>query len=64
LIGSVGNYTSAASFRVRGQSVDASAPGVVFMNGTQADLANGVDVTVLGSQVVNGVLIANQVSFN
>ena len=64
LIGSVGNYTSAASFRVRGQLVDASSPTVVFMNGTQADLANGVNVTVLGSQVVNNVLIANQLSFD
>jgi hypothetical protein len=34
------------------------------MNGTQADLANGVNVTVLGSQVVNNVLIANQLSFD
>lgn len=64
LIGSVGNYTSAARFRVRGQLVDASSPGVVFMNGTSAGLSNGVNVTVLGTQVVNDVLIANQVSFD
>jgi hypothetical protein len=64
LIGSVGNYTSAASFRVHGQSVDASAPGVVFLNGTPANLANGVQLTVVGTQIVNGVLIASQVSFN
>jgi len=64
LIGSIGNYVSPASFRVRGQLVDASAPGVVFVNGSQANLANSVNVTVVGTQIVNGALIANQVSFN
>ncbi|MGO4393147.1 DUF5666 domain-containing protein [Variovorax sp. M-6] len=64
LIGTVGNFASPASFRVRGQPVDASRPGVVFVNGTQAGLANGTKVTVLGAQVVNGVLIATHVSFD
>ncbi|WP_431273542.1 DUF5666 domain-containing protein [Variovorax ureilyticus] len=64
LIGSIGNYVSPASFRVRGQLVDASGPGVVFVNGTQASLANSVNVTVLGTRIVNGALIADQVSFN
>lgn len=64
LIGSIGNFSSPASFRVRGQLVDASAPGVVFLNGSAANLGNGVSVTVLGTQVVNGVLLANQLSFN
>ncbi|VTU25133.1 DUF5666 domain-containing protein [Variovorax sp. PBL-E5] len=63
LIGSIGNYVSAASFRVHGQLVDASAPDVVFVNGTQANLANGVKVTAVGAEVVNGILLASQVSF-
>jgi hypothetical protein len=64
LIGTIGNYVSAASFRVHGQRVDASAPGVVFVNGTPANLGNSVKVTVVGAQVVSGVLVAGQVSFN
>lgn len=64
LIGSIGNYVSPASFRVRGQLVDASDPGVVFVNGSQADLANSVNVTVVGTQIVNGALTASQVNFN
>ncbi|SCK60248.1 hypothetical protein VAR608DRAFT_6648 [Variovorax sp. HW608] len=64
LIGSVGNYVSPASFRVRGQLVDASGPGVLFVNGTRAALANSVNVTVVGTRIVNGALMADQVSFN
>lgn len=64
LIGAVGNFASPANFRVRGQRVDASGPGVVFVNGAQVGLANGAKVTVLGAQVVNGALIASQVSFD
>lgn len=63
LIGTVGNFSSAASFRVRGQPIDASGPGVVFVNGTAANLGNGVSVNIEGAQVVNGVLIATRVSF-
>lgn len=63
LIGTVGNFSSAASFRVRGQPIDASGAGVVFVNGTVANLGNGVRVNVQGAQVVNGVLIATRVSF-
>jgi hypothetical protein len=36
---------------------------VVFVNGTAANLANSVSVSVIGNQVVNGVLIAMQVTF-
>ncbi|MES2972620.1 MAG: DUF5666 domain-containing protein [Pseudomonadota bacterium] len=61
--GAVGNYTSAASFRVQGQPIDASGPGVVFTNGAAGDLRNGVRVSVTGSKVVSGVLIADQVTF-
>ncbi|VTU20698.1 hypothetical protein H4CHR_00637 [Variovorax sp. PBS-H4] len=63
LIGTVGNFSSAASFRVKGQPIDASGPGVVFVNGTVANLGNGVRVNIEGAQVVNGVLIATRVSF-
>ncbi|VTU16868.1 hypothetical protein H6CHR_00630 [Variovorax sp. PBL-H6] len=63
LIGNVGNFLSPASFRVRGQPIDASGPGVMFVNGTAANLGNGVRVNVEGAQVVNGVLIATRVSF-
>jgi hypothetical protein len=48
---------------VKGQPVDASGPGVVFVNGTVANLGNGVQVNIEGSQVVNGVLIATRVAF-
>ncbi|HSV61503.1 MAG TPA: DUF5666 domain-containing protein [Variovorax sp.] len=64
LIGKVTNYQLPADFRVRGQKVDASAPDVVFENGTAAQLANGVDVTVQGTRIVNDVLIATQVRFD
>ena len=63
LIGTVGNFASTASFRVRGQPVDASGASVVFSNGTAANLASGAAVTVSGSQIVNGTLIAEQVVF-
>lgn len=63
LIGAIGAYQSAADFRVRGQPVDASGPGTVFENGSAANLANGQRVTVIGDRVVNGVLIAQRVTF-
>ncbi|CAN5790662.1 hypothetical protein BH11PSE13_BH11PSE13_07360 [soil metagenome] len=64
LIGTVGAFNSAADFRIRGQPVDASGQGVMFQNGTAANLGNGTKVTVTGSQVVNGVLVASTVTFN
>jgi len=63
LIGAIGAYQSPASFRVRGQKVDASVAGVVFENGTVANLGNGQRVTVSGDRVVDGVLIAQRVTF-
>ncbi|MBO9680601.1 MAG: hypothetical protein J7556_20415 [Acidovorax sp.] len=63
VIGAVAQYKSLSSFRVNGQPVDASGSGVVFSNGTTADLRNGAQVSVRGSQVVDGVLIATQVDF-
>lgn len=64
VVGTVGSYVSAANFIVRGQPVDASAPNVVFNGGTAANLRNGAKVTVSGSQVVNGTLMADSVSFD
>ncbi|WP_093112362.1 DUF5666 domain-containing protein, partial [Variovorax sp. CF079] len=58
LIGAIGNFSSASSFRVRGQPVNAGGPGVVFVNGAASNLGNGVRVTIEGEQVVDGVLIA------
>ena len=49
--------------RVKGQRVNASGPGTVFENGTVADLGNGRRVTVVGDTVVDGVLVAQRVSF-
>lgn len=63
LIGAIGAYQSPASFRVRGQPVNASGGGVVFENGTVANLGNGQRVTVVGDRVVDGVLIAQRVTF-
>lgn len=63
VIGPVSGYQSAADFQVRGQRVDASGSGTIFENGTAADLGNGKRVTVVGDRVVDGVLIAQRVSF-
>jgi hypothetical protein len=63
VIGPIGNFVSAASFRVRGQPVNASVPGVQFDNGSASQLSNGTRVNVSGSQIVDGVLIADRVSF-
>jgi len=62
VIGAIGGFTPPAGFRVRGQPVDAST--AVFENGTQSDLQNGRKVTVVGDRVVDGVLIAQHVTFS
>ncbi|MES2879778.1 MAG: DUF5666 domain-containing protein [Pseudomonadota bacterium] len=64
LLGTVGAFSSPANFKVQGQPVDASAAGVVFSNGVVGDLKSGAKVTIVGSHVVNGVLIADTVTFN
>lgn len=58
--GLVDGFQSLANFQVDGVPVDASGPGVVFLNGTAAGVANGVRVEVEGT-VRNGVLVATQV---
>lgn len=64
LIGTVGSFSGPASFRVRGQPVDASGSSVVFVNGNIGALGNGAKVTVVGSQVINGSLRAATVTFD
>lgn len=63
LAGAVGQYVSDANFRVQGNPVDAGGSGVVFVNGTRSDLRNGARVLVKGSQVADGVLVAEEVTF-
>lgn len=59
--GTIGAFKSIADFKVKGQGVDASGAGVQFVNGTVAGLGNGSKVTVVGTRIVNDVLIATQV---
>lgn len=59
LIGPITNFNSLADLTVKGQRVDAGAATIV---GT-GQLANGVKVSVQGSQVVGGVLLATQLAF-
>lgn len=61
--GRITQFVSPSSFKVKGQAIDATQAGVVFVNGSAANLANSVPVSVIGNQVVNGVLIATQVTF-
>lgn len=63
LFGNVGSFNSPSDFRVKGQPVDAGGPGVMFTNGQPSNLGNGVRVRIHGSRVLNGVLIAETVSF-
>lgn len=63
VIGAIGNYQSASDFIVRGQRVNAGGSATMFVNGTATDLGNGKRVTVVGDRVVDGVLIAQSVTF-
>ncbi|WP_395316883.1 DUF5666 domain-containing protein [Variovorax sp. UC74_104] len=63
VIGPVAGYQSASDFMVRGQRVNAAGSATIFENGTAADLGNGKRVTVVGDRVVDGVLIAQRVTF-
>ncbi len=60
VVGDITDFVSAASFRVRGQAVDASA--ATFTGGTAAGLANGRQVQVTGL-VEGSVLKASTVAF-
>lgn len=61
--GRITQFVSPSSFKVKGQKIDASQPGVVFINGTAANLANAVSVSIIGTQVVDDVLVATQITF-
>ena len=63
VIGPVSGYQSRSDFIVRGQHVNAGDSATIFENGTPADLGNGKRVTVVGDRVVDGVLIAQRVTF-
>ena len=63
MIGAVGAFRSLSDFRVKGQPVNAAGPGVVFSNGRPENLAAGVRVDIRGAQVVDGVLLAQTVTF-
>lgn len=60
--GLIGDFVSAADFKVGSQKVDASGTGVTYIDGSAAKLANGAKVEIKGS-VKDGVLIATQVHF-
>ncbi|SEB24216.1 DUF5666 domain-containing protein, partial [Variovorax sp. YR216] len=63
LTGQISTFNSIADFRIKGQPIDASGPGVSFVNGSAANLGAQVRVMVEGSRVANGVLIADRVTF-
>jgi hypothetical protein len=63
-IGKIGAFNSAADFKVKGQRIDASAPGVQFVGGSAANLGNGTEVSVTGEHIVNDALIATRVTFD
>lgn len=60
LRGPISDFVSRASFKVNGQKVDASA--AVLKDGTEAQLANGVEVRVKGA-LAAGVVKATEVQF-
>jgi Domain of unknown function (DUF5666) len=61
LAGLITDFNSAASFKVRNSLVNASAATVVFVNGTKANLGDGVLVEIEGN-VVNGVIVPTLVT--
>ena len=60
--GVVSDFVSLGNFKVNGVSVDASGTNVVFENGSQADIANGVRLEAEGA-VTGNVLIARKIEF-
>jgi hypothetical protein len=61
LAGLITDFNSAASFKVRNSLINASAATVVFVNGTKANLGDGVLVELEGS-VINGVIVPTVVT--
>lgn len=62
--GKIARFDSVASFMVNGTTIDASGAGVTFVNGTAANLAKGVSVSVSGTDSSGGVLLASRVTFD
>jgi hypothetical protein len=61
LAGLITDFNSVASFKVRNSLINASAATIVFVNGTKANLGDGVLVELEGN-VVNGVIVPTLVS--
>lgn len=61
--GAVGQFVGVQDFRVQGQPIDASGNAVRFVGGSAADLRNGRRVSVTGSRVGDGMLLADEVRF-
>jgi hypothetical protein len=61
LAGLITDFNSLASFKVRNSLVNASAASIVFVNGTKANLGDGV-VVVLEGNVVDGVIVPTLVT--
>ncbi len=62
LSGGITDFVSASSFKLRGVPVDASGAGIVFKDGTVANLANGVAIHLLG-QVENNLVKPSRIEF-
>jgi Domain of unknown function (DUF5666) len=62
LTGAITDFVSSASFKVRGVPIDASAAGVVFVNGDATNLANGVAVHLMGT-VNSNIVTATSLTF-
>jgi hypothetical protein len=62
LAGVITDFNSAMSFKVRNSLVNASATNIVFVNGTMANLSDGVLVEIEGS-VINGVVVPSSLKF-
>jgi hypothetical protein len=61
LAGLITDFNSVASFKIRNSLINASAATVVFVNGTKANLGDGVLVELEGN-VVNGVVVPTAVT--
>jgi Domain of unknown function (DUF5666) len=61
LAGLITDFNSISSFKVRNSLINASAANIVFVNGTKANLGDGV-LVVLEGNVVNGVIVPTLVT--
>jgi Domain of unknown function (DUF5666) len=61
LAGLITDFNSVASFKVRNSLINASAATIVFVNGTKANLGDGVLVELEGN-VINGVIVPTLVT--